>query len=200
MQLDGRRQNGPMRSGPEGGRGLRSLAMATRLVQEAGHRPRAFGSQDNSPDGMRGAALPNDDDGGQQLHVADLLQGLVTLFQPHAQGASLDLRLALPEDLPLAHLPFTPIFTSKLRRFLGEVIAAGHGQVVELQLKVLAQTGASWMLALSAVAKRGDGAVHVLLPRVMFYLTAAPPDEGGLPLQPSLRVKTNFVASDRSAR
>lgn len=201
MQLDGRRQTGPMRSGPDGGRGLRSLAMVTRLLDDAGHRPRPLSVQDNSPDGMRGAAaLPKGGAAQDQPHVGVFLQGLVTLFQPHARGASLDLRLVLPDELPQAHLPFSPVFEKSLRRFLGEVVAAGHGQVVELQVKVLARAGASWMLALSAVAKRGDGALHVLLPRVMFYLSEVVPDEGGVPPQASLRENTSFAASDRSAR
>ena len=200
MQLDGMRQNRPMRSGPNGGRGLRSLAMVTRLLDEAGHRPRQPNTKDNSPDGMRGAAVPSGGDPQDQPHVAALLQGLVTLFQPHARGASLDLRLVLPEDLPQAHLPVSPAFEKSLRRFLGEVIAAGHGQVVDLQLNVLARAGAYWMLALSAVAKRGGGALHVLLPRVMFYLTEIASDAGGVPAQASLREKTSFAPSDRSAR
>lgn len=200
MQLDGMRRNGPMRSGPDGGRGLRSLAMVARLVDEAVHRPDQTTTKDNSPDGMRGAAVRSDGDAQDQPHIVALLQGLVTLFQPHARGASLDLRLVLPEALPQAHLPVSLAFEQALRRFLGEVIAAGHGQVVDLELNVLARAGASWMLALSAVAKRGGGALHVLLPRVMFYLTEMAPLEDGVPLQASLREKTNFAASDRSAR
>lgn len=182
MQLEERWHQGPIRVGPDDGRGRRSLAMVTRLLEEAGHRPRALPAEHSSPDGMRGTGSPDPDRVASDLQIAALLQDLVLLFQPHAQGASLDLQLVLPEDLPLWHQRLAPHFEKNLRRFLGEVIAAGHGQVVELQLKVLAQAGASWMLALSAVAKRGDGALHVLLPRLMFYLTEdSPLAQGGLP-------------------
>lgn len=182
MQLEGKWHEGPIRVAPDYGRGRRSLALVTPLLEEAGPRSGTLPAEHNSPDGMRGTVMPDQDRRAGDVHIAALLRDLVALFQPHAQGASLDLRLVMPEDLPLSHQRLAPHFDKNLRRFLAEVIAAGHGQVVELQLKVLAQAGASWMLALSAVAKRGDGALHVLLPRLMFYLTEeAPFAQGGLP-------------------
>lgn len=185
MQLDEIWHDRAIRVGPDGGRGRRSMALAARLLDEAGLQPIALPAEHSSPDGMRGRGVADSDRGSGDLHIAALLQDLVALFQPHAQGASLDLRLVLPDDLPLSHQRLALHFDKNLRRFLAEVIAAGHGQVVELQLNVLARAGTSWMLALSAVAKRGGGALHVLLPRLMFYLTQDAPctqvAQGGLP-------------------